>query len=879
MSYLRDKSRPQGDRPIYVKQANFGGGLVSDIPASDINNNEVSGLENYIAYERYVEGRPGTVEYSTLPGSGTIHSTILLPNGVYVLHRGTSLWNVTANTEILDYNSTPASLGINTESKLVAYGENAVLYTASGIYLVFVSSNFGTPNKFYQLNSTIPDKKTTDNLATGDYIYGYVVVFSTIVDDATGALETSGDRFTADQTLIQETPPYGGAQLFFARQVQSNPVSSSDTIIVDLTGASMQSNAQDHHSHFSVYRTVDLGPNGLNIWENGSNGVFPLSGVLGAENFYWVGDYDITTSGIIDDKRDTELNQNLILKSAFWEAIPNGTIGDVTETFIFSAERDADKVYYSQRTDLRADIDSLGGFYNPGFQFLKVNDEITELTHTDDSLNIFCEKSMYFSVLTAISTIPNGFANTLNHLTVGDKDLGVKDYGSISEMEQGSFIAVCSDKSIRVWDGSAWSRDLALDKVGDDISQIVEGVSSGVYYKGAYYLWWTDDYSSSVTTKTYRLSIKRSSGKGWTEYTGSDWITDVPKRGITVGKDFLGNVDEQMLFVIDNNAGKIFWAETFDGQDNNTVGDGSSPFKRYYRDKVINGAGGTEIVCKIKTKEATGSRESFNIIHSESHIYPRELTSTITLATLEFDALAFVDGSLASTETAGKVEQGKAIQFWYPVEGNRIAIEFQANRSGHRIVSHDTRYRVQDVNVIGTGPVATDAADFQSDWLNGLQLHLSRPLINQERISGAKLNSATISTQTGPDGRSDAILIGTAGGVSSQYTYGDITLSDAFTVSFYAGPPSNTANVVTITQSGSNTLFRITLTSTQLTLEGIGNITMDAIGANSTSINGYDLISVVRQASSSDIQVYQNSVLKGTLSSSDVFGGSTTQLG
>ena len=88
--------------------------------------------------------------------------------------------------------------------------------------------------------------------------------------------------------------------------------------------------------------------------------------------------------------------------------------------------------------------------------------------------------------------------------------------------------------------------------------------------------------------------------------------------------DFLKVSLESECFIVDVADSKIYWIETFDGPDNQTIN--GFQITRYWADKVsVASPNGTNIIPKVRTRDVTGSQESFNIKHSESHAYLRDL--------------------------------------------------------------------------------------------------------------------------------------------------------------------------------------------------------------------------------------------------------------
>ena len=898
--YLRDKTRPQGDRPIRFNQNNFGGGINIDIPGTDINNNQVIQGENYIWFERYADGRGGSVEVDSLPGSGTLNANPLYhqETKTLIIHRGTQLFrqNGALATEIKDYASVPASFGIDEKTTIKEFGKNAIIFTSQGIFFILIEeSNYA---KFFKLNGDRP-KDVELGTAIGSeatFKYKYVYTFSTIINTADGELATSGDRNTTGNKIIHETPPVlpgeaptdpiTGIKLpFFRIRSINTEIDSVQSLQVKVGAA--ETSFPIEISHVTFYRTPDIGQEGRK-----DKGFFQFSRV---------GDTPIdtgtpTNTQLLDGTSDEELdlkNPDATLPNTGWTALPDGQVGEVTENFVFVAGDNDEKLNYSQRIP----NDTVIGFHNVSLQFHEFDDGIKILAATADILTTIQNRHTHISALTStIDTFIFESNITLTHFAETDSQIGVRDTGSFAKIGLNSYIAKCSDGSVRIWDGAGWSRDLTIDTIATDIAKAVEGISVGIYYNGAYFLWYTKDDNKTVPDICARLSVKRETGKGWTFFTGADWIFPPSQRGAFIGDNFLtaNGIGLDFLFVVDEVDNKIFWIETFNGPDNKTIN--TFAIRKFFADKVSSGSpNGTNIVCRVRHKELTGSQESFNIIHQESHAYMRDLADTTkvsdapatTIPALSVDARAFVDGKLIKIETAGKVTPGDDIRFWYRVEGSRISIEFEANRSAHQLTKIDGRFRVQDILRPNQGPSETIAATFQRDFQQNLkQWVFTRPRPFLNRATQEKFSANRSIIQNGPDNRSAAVRLNFQGAFTNPYISASTTVyMNAFTTSFFVKDPSfgiGSMIIFKINGAGGNPDFIIEFTSTtnlRITKTGATNVTVSDIGGTTNTINGYHHFVLVRASGSSIMNVYQNDVLVDSPTISGTFGGGDVEYG
>lgn len=916
MSYIRSKTRPQGDRPIIHEQKNFGQGLNVDIPASDFDSNANQNLENYIAFERYPDGRSGTVHIHDLPGSGTIHSIAIHPTSkICIMHRGTKIWEVkTVDAEILSFLSdtatiSPASFGIDKKSTLKPFGENFMISTVDGIFQILIEY---TNKSFFQTNSGQP-LDTHDigvDQEQAPYKIKTVYTFSIIVDEATGLAPPifpgQVDRLTPGYKLVWESPPVlsgessiDNASFYRLRTatLELGKGAGHTSLTTALGAKDLAATLEQKITHISAYQTADLGINGKN---NLSLEQFAFSAESIVDHNFLLGNtVNIALSDTQVDSRTTPSKttaSSLTLKNPDFIPLPSGDLFEVTPGFLFSAISQKKVLSYSQRVP----DDSISGFHNPALQFHEFDDGITVIAGTPDFLSTMTNRTSNYATLTAHNNFSiNESIIVLSHFANTDDTFGVTDPKSFVKMEEGSYISICSDKSVRVWDGNGWSRDVAEDRVRSIIERIEEGTTIGGYYRGAYFIWFKVDDAVSGNNVCMRFSATRESGKGWTFYTGDDWSFPGNEAGVFKGGNFLDTAqpDLEFFFIVDASDDKIYWMETFDGPDGLSIN--SFQIGKYWADKVSSiSPNGTDIICKIRTRDVTGSRESFNLKHSESHAYLRDLVGAlpstsiptppdtgIVYPELLVDAIAFVDGVQVPTETTGRVKTDGDIQFWRRVEGSRIAIEFQTSRSGHRLVGIDSRFRVQDIQRPNRGPSTTVAADFQSEMLANLQEHhFSRPRLFVDRTRQTVMPNGKIATQIGPDGRNDAIQIGVNDAPFERFKFANSTVyTDEFTIMFMVGDVSfsGSADTVIAKFQDSAGVDNFTLVAEDATtmsiVEGSGTVTVDSV-MDSGPINGYHHMVLVR-TTGDDVRLYQNNELKGTLTFSGAFGGGFFQVG
>lgn len=463
---------------------------------------------------------------------------------------------------------------------------NTVVLSETGI-----KKDYGPPHDWGKIQTVLPVSEQnpitvnlnfTENFATTDvsvandtittesqYDTGMVVTLT-----STGVLP-AGLATGTNYYVINATT--GSANMIQLASSLANALAGTDIDILDVgTGThtiTVTGNKfyDDCHTHIGFYRTLNV--NGMT-----PDGFDPISGEGNNEQVAsWVGDIDIGDTTFVDKTDDLKLRAE-IARSAFlakmrgFEPLPNGNIVKVTDSWLFVAERDAPYFYYSSLSQLQK---HLGGHYNP-MQFHKYDQGIQGMEATEDTLLV--ELANQTKPVTLTSWTNKGlleFVPVLDHFPDGDKTIGVIEWATAAEVEKSTFIAKCSDHSIRIWDGSRWGDDLSRDRINTEVRQMQPG-AVGAYYRGAYYIFYRTDSTQTHNNKCYRLGLTKDAGYGWTKITGDKWIQPPLYIRPSLIQDS-GNI--QKLIGLDGIDNYLYWIDAFDAYN----------ASKSYADKKIDG--------------------------------------------------------------------------------------------------------------------------------------------------------------------------------------------------------------------------------------------------------------------------------------------------
>lgn len=753
-SRLRFKTQQQADREIRREQSGFLTGMNLDLPRSEINETQVADSYNLIPFRTHVESRPGTEYIGDLPGAGVVHNLFFHDtSGKYILHRAERLY---VSTDLVNWTETKNVTDLaDAESTIKTLGDDAVIFQESKICLVeldnpdLVLRRFNGSNPVGPLNVV----NATQPNSTGPYVYNYVYTYyrevdGVIVAESGVATTEVGGQVPAVSTVYADTPIEqctvqinGFAPPTDGDSNQNNVGAGVGNMqvgvnfIVSTANPSFSPTTQ--WTGIRVYRTANYGDDGI-----GAPYSFNLVGTYTFDDVSpWrsgIGSMRIGSTFVVGANPNNNIsmpdslwvNQN-ILSVYGYTPLPNGVVGEITNAFIFSASQDDSTFYYSEY----GSNPLYAGYHFVGAQFQRVDGSIRAMVRSPDSIAIICRNSTYraSTINTQVGqTDVIGF-NTIYPATLIDENVGVTDVGSIAYMDRSRFMAVCSDYTVRVWDGINWGYDRAKQLVSTEIQKAVNG-SVAIYHPSGYYiLWYRDDISESYPNKTLRLGLVEDVGVGWCRYSGDDWLVPPNRQGIVRGIDSSSGL--MMIVAVDQEKEAVYQIETFDGPS-------GSRFVR--RDVDGFGRENGDIECQLDFAELTGSSESFWVLHENTNFflrpfernesYPNNLILTVN---------SYVDDSSSISASYYTSDLDSDISFDKNIQGKRIRMSIISNKAGFKLVGTETVYRVQDRP---TRSYDNKIADYQSELASGLALWSTRinPLENIRKLPGDVQRDATV---------------------------------------------------------------------------------------------------------------------------------------
>jgi hypothetical protein len=874
-----------------------------DVPASEIKENEVAYASNVIFREFGFEARPGTIEISEFGFTG------ITPSSLYDYTSKVIKFGIFSSNyaNIVSYNSTIRFYTENPDTAINSYGFD--WSSGSGIsasawnpgtgdttmvpyrrgFIIFNSAkiSYCEASGSFQVNSPNPVHGIKDDNSSGAFKYRYLVTLSrssVYGSDGMVSTYTATDRNTAGAELVHESGSngarYNNAGTSTARQTDYGEVFRATAISVSsaytLTAADLKAvfsstssvtdnSAAAHFTHATIWRTRDFGDAGSAL---GNSKVV----------YYWVA--DVKRSDIFDGggyagfsdvyTDDTIQNNGLILKTQGFDPLPSGSCGEVAGGWLFVSDRtNSTSENYLNYCAVSNSPENIG-YYFANVQKQRFNQGIRAMRANQDILSIFCESSShicnmtsYVSDLSKTQSVP-----FLNYFHAVDRAIGIKDWATLDSVDENTMIAVCSDGSVRKWDTTRWGDDLAYEKVSTEIQQIVpaspftyERGSVGKYYNGAYYLWYSTNSSDTATTKCLRYGFGKKAGYGWSYYTGFPQPSF--KRGVAVVNQTNG---VQRLVVIRASTGKFLWCETFTpftGALDDTNSGGSPTYAMVRQELDFNNypnQSGTEISSTVRFRELTGNSESDILVHDETfNRWRPRVQADGYRSGMTVSMSAYKDGSVTAYETVTNQPRTASVKFTKEIAARRVQLEVSTNVGAWRYVGIDSFFRSLDkINPAVAGDNSssestTSYPQWQAEMASNLNHWVTRRETTLDRATGVEATaSGAITLVTGPDTKSESAHVFFL--KTYSWTVSNTYAAD-FGVSFWIKDPDTNLDFFTI--AGANPMTCKFTNATTLSFSGLGTV----------------------YRSGNTIYVYQNGVLKGTITSSTILGGGNLTLG
>lgn len=268
------RTRQTDERQITRVQTSFEEGVYKDIPASDVPDHGLVELKDMINYGTYLGSRPGSKLWGSLPNTDQQNS--------WFFHEKTRRLFIHQGDAVFQTEITGVSVGTWTElnkvgtdgvsayhSHMTEYKNDILLYCSNGIFRIKASVQVPT---YMKINCEIPTSLVSGaGSDAGAYEYRYNYALSVLTGDGVRNRQTKGVKIDVEtgttEFNLNSSRDYGA--VYSASGISSgNLVTSSGYVL-------SQSRLDDSYNypftHFSVYRTKNLGVDGVHPQTNAPN--------------------------------------------------------------------------------------------------------------------------------------------------------------------------------------------------------------------------------------------------------------------------------------------------------------------------------------------------------------------------------------------------------------------------------------------------------------------------------------------------------------------------------------------------------------------------------------------------------------------------------
>lgn len=733
--------------------------------------------------------------------------------------------------ETLDFEA--VGFVISGEGEIESRGEHGfmVFARATPAQTLFVDQR---TEKFWPLSeaSGYPDE-TGASTGSGDFEYRVIHTFSRIVDSATGLPAYSSDRTTA--ALEFEGPgnaPSAGLTDYAVIKSVAEP-SAGSPVTVSLLASDgvtpLGASAAAYATHISTYRTRNINQAGVNAGEFIWDRDVPIY-----ETSYQSSNADAVLLARLEANIDNPIYR---LQSRGFVPMDKG-IGGIRDDFMFTSAPSAPstsycELFYAPR---------LIGYHN-ALQRSDLRDPISHIGKTAESMIVVCPSSVYQFTTSIYQDVGRGlaFIPIIGNRYRVSATTGVSPGNRPFVIDDSSFIAFCTDKTLRVFSGSQWGDpvdDLLVHKILENAETVVLG-----YIRGVILVW----IAGGVCL---RYAFGGDPGSKWSEILRDSWpdaqVAAVWEDDAAAIRLIVASDDTP--YVVEDEGGRIYEDEVPEAAPvirgtsalaNISIGgwNGATLYGGFQygflgffesegdRDAWANMVGSTaeiagpavgvviggamsgsidvlsldigtftvvdgigvgsyaRIDSLLRFRDLAATQDSFRCFHKSSYasmLFPYGMPVPQVRATW------YGDGAVRDESVI--VPGNGSIQSFKRIDGQRIQLELEVRGSGWQIDSLETKYQTHDArNANGpqNGPEALMQAELAQNmiaWLNG--------------ESGLRNRVGGVFVGPGPGAIEDP-----RGGVSGQDFSAPVNFSLSqlitdFSVMFWAKDPVTAANPV-----------------------------------------------------------------------------------
>ena len=506
--------------------------------------------------------------------------------------------------------------------------------------------------------------------------------------------------------------------------------------------------AMNNFSQYYPAKITAIDPHSLNLTLS-----LPSSMLVNSKNMFISNVPPRAYNDVIPDSTlNSRLNQNtFLLQTRFFLPLPSSPIGELANNFMVVSPLNSRQIMYSQ---MPTDGHYITGYYSANDQFSdSVRDNVLNLKSINGRLVAQCQHSHWGLTLSQYGEIDMLTGQTIFTLPI----FSIIDYkgyvpGGTRDIDLGSSLVFCNDGSMHLFDGSSFdATNQAYGACWKALRQFYQRVITsydrvaGLQIFGTSVV--TTDTANAINWQTgecFALSVSSMQGTGWRRYSGSDMVFPEPNTEGMIIPDQYGNLLSLML---DEKTGRWWQISTYNGPIN-------SGLVATYKDKW-----GASIQAAYHSPEHTGTLESYQIEHLESHAYTRPIDPVAGyMENFSISAEIYADGQSFFNAITQDIPITGDTTFDRQTLGNRISVRYIFSESGFQMVSSDHFYDSRDrSNTTAPDQGPNQEQVYQNNYSQG-NVWLTRGLNQLMNRQNGIPATGNFTPTDGPDGVSNSAM-------------------------------------------------------------------------------------------------------------------------
>ncbi len=320
-------------------------------------------------------------------------------------------------------------------------------------------------------------------------------------------------------------------------------------------------NANGYYTHVSIYATQTI----PNVLADGT----PIGVGNNDQIFGWLEDVPISQGYYIDTVSDSVLGTRLgvaayLLGSRGWESVLSSKTMEFTPEILYVAQ-------VTMPTFVRYGFLAESKFY--GFhaptQTHKAPMPVLDIMRCGaDYFAIMGRSQTFISSPRSVQLELSNFLITL--FQKRDDSIGIREYNAIVRVDDGNFIALCGDETVRVFNGDKWGDDISYQAVNKIIRKMLP-YPLLAYVSGVVLIFYRTDASFTTNNNCLRYGFGGENGYRWSRIVsvpGDDRFDKIPfYGGVSRGQDQNATVRLFAINPIDDGEGdagnRVYLLEKF----------------------------------------------------------------------------------------------------------------------------------------------------------------------------------------------------------------------------------------------------------------------------------------------------------------------------